>query len=249
MADEKAECKANDGQANVDLVNLIEQPTWKTILIDLVKRERMDVWAIDIVELSQKYLQKIQEMKENNLRIPANAMLACAILLKLKSRTIKFPYEEPQEEPLPELGELPELKPITRMKERSVTLNELLAEIEAVIEKTKSKSALQDKRDRIIIDLPVLLKQDLSGKIEEVYNKIVKNADEQGLVLFSYIVNGCTLLEVVTTFICLLFLASDERINIWQESFFGEIFIALTRNGENKGNDKKSLEENASKNR
>lgn len=230
-------------QQNIDLVGLIEQPTWKTILIDLVKKEKMDVWAIDIVELSQKYLQKIQEMKESNLRIPANAMLACAILLKLKSRTIKFPYDEPEEEPLPELGELPELKPITRIKERSITLSELLAEIEAVIEKTRSRSALQKEREQIIIDVPTLLKQDISKKIEDVYNRIVQNADEQGLVLFSYLVSGLNLLEVVTTFICLLFLVSDERINIWQESFFGEIFIALTKNGEK--DSEKSFEETA----
>ncbi|RLG69280.1 MAG: hypothetical protein DRO07_02530, partial [Candidatus Iainarchaeum archaeon] len=81
-------------QESIDLVGLIEQPTWKSILLDLVRKEKMDVWAIDLVELSQKYLQRIQELKENNLRIPANAMLACAILLKLKSRTIKLPHEE-----------------------------------------------------------------------------------------------------------------------------------------------------------
>lgn len=224
-------------QKNVDLVGLIEQPTWKTILIELVKKEKMDVWAIDIVELSQKYLQKIQEMKESNLRIPANAMLACAILLKLKSRTIKLPTEEPEEEQLPEIGELPELKPISRIKERSVTLDELLEEIEAVIEKTKSKSAIQDRKEIIAIDVPTMLKHDLGKKIEEVYEKVINSADEQGLVLFSHIVEKSTLLEVVTTFICLLFLASDARINLWQETFFGEIFIAITKNnGEEKNN-------------
>ncbi|MCX8190262.1 MAG: segregation/condensation protein A [Candidatus Diapherotrites archaeon] len=227
-------------QKNVDLVGLIEQPTWKTILIDLVKREKMDVWAIDIIELSQKYLQKIQEMKENNLRIPANAMLACAILLKLKSRTIRLPTEEPEQEPLPEIGELPELKPISRIKERSVTLDELLEEIEAVIEKTKSKMAIQERKEIIAIDVPTMIKHDLGKKIEELYEKITKSADEQGLVLFSQIVDKSTLLEVVTTFICLLFLASDARINLWQETFFGEIFIAIIKNNGDERNNKTS---------
>ena len=44
---------------NVDLVDLIEQPAWKTILIELVKTEKMDPWSIDISQLSEKYLAKI----------------------------------------------------------------------------------------------------------------------------------------------------------------------------------------------
>jgi segregation and condensation protein A len=213
---------------NVDLVELIEQPTWKSILLDLVRKEKMDVWAIDLIELSQKYLRKIQELKENNLRIPANAMLACAILLKLKSRTIKLPYEEAEEEEqLPEIGELPELQPIARIKERTVTLDELLKEIEAVIEKTRSRSAITREAEKIMIELPTLTRQDLSEKMDAVYARILENADEQGLVLFSSIIDENNIIEVVTTFLCLLFLAAKDRVRLWQESFFGEIFIAL----------------------
>lgn len=220
--------EVNEPQS-VDLVGLIEQPTWKSILLDLVRKEKMDVWAIDLVELSQKYLQRIQELKENNLRIPANAMLACAILLKLKSRTIKLPYEEEKEE-LPAIGELPELQPITRIKERTVTLDELLREIEAVIAKTKKKSSAIKAVEEVVLPMPHISEQDISNRLEEVYEKLVANADEQGLVLFSDIVSAEKPLEVVTTFICLLFLAAKQRISIWQESFFGEIFIAIGNN-------------------
>ncbi len=235
---------------SIDLVGLIEQPTWKSILLDLVRKEKMDVWAIDLVELSQKYLQRIQELKENNLRIPANAMLACAILLKLKSRTIKLLYEEEEKEELPAIGELPELQPIARIKERTVTLDELLREIEAVIAKTKKKSSATKAVEEVALPMPQITEQDLSSKIEELYGKIIANADEQGLVLFSDIVKAEKPLEVVTAFICLLFLAAKQRINLWQESFFGEIFIAVGNNEadeedekENEGENKDTLEE------
>lgn len=223
--------RANEAQ-NIDLVELIEQPTWKTIILDLVRKERMDVWAIDLVELSQKYLRRIQELKENNLRIPANAMLACAILLKLKSRTIKLPHEEEEKEELPPIGELPELQPITRIKERTVTLNELLKEIEAVIAKTKKKSSAIKAMEEVVLPVPHISERDISNRLDEVYEKLVANADEQGLVLFSDIVSAEKPLEVVTTFICLLFLAAKQRISLWQESFFGEIFIAINGNNE-----------------
>lgn len=217
-----------DMAKDIDLVGLIEQPTWKSMLLDLVRKEHMDVWAIDLVELSQKYLKRIQELKENNLRIPANAMLACAILLKLKARTLKLPQEEEeQEEELPPIGELPELQPITRIKERTITLDELLREIEAVIEQTKKKSSVSRPVEEITIPVPQISEKDLSAKIEETYEKIVACADEQGLALFSDIIKGAKPLEIITAFLCLLFLASKQRISIWQENFFGEIFIAI----------------------
>src|SRR3990167_1881053 len=67
-----------------DLVQLIHYPEWKMILLDLIKKEKMDVWAIDIGVLARKYLKKIEELKETSLRLPANAILASAILLHLK---------------------------------------------------------------------------------------------------------------------------------------------------------------------
>src|SRR3989338_1400050 len=80
---------------NVNLVDLIDQPAWKTILIELVKSEKMDPWNIDIIELSGKYLQKISELGGTDLRIPANAILASAILLKFKSRILSIkPLDE-----------------------------------------------------------------------------------------------------------------------------------------------------------
>ncbi|MEK6820785.1 MAG: hypothetical protein AABY11_00095, partial [archaeon] len=35
-----------------DLVGLIDQPAWKTILISLVKNEKMDPWNIDVKDLA-----------------------------------------------------------------------------------------------------------------------------------------------------------------------------------------------------
>ena len=43
----------------VDLVDLIEQPAWKSILIELVKKERMDPWEIAISHLAYKYVHRI----------------------------------------------------------------------------------------------------------------------------------------------------------------------------------------------
>ena len=71
---------------DTNLISLIDVPEWKSILLDLVSSEKMDPWNIDIVELSEKYLQKINSMELMDLRVPANAILASSILLRAKSK-------------------------------------------------------------------------------------------------------------------------------------------------------------------
>jgi len=232
-----------------DLVGLIEQPEWKIILFELIKKEKMDIWSIDIVKLSREYLQKIQEMQESNLRIPANAILACAILLKLKSKTINFSFlnkKEPEltEEEILQMNEmLPELTPVTKMRESTVTLNELLTAIESVIEKTKSR-AEQGERSRIdekpAFRIPIFDEKTISDKIEEVFKRIENSVDSEGLVLFSALINDHSPLGIVDTFVPVLFLGNKGRVNLWQESFFGEIFISLPNEIENKGEKEES---------
>ncbi len=75
-----------------DLVSLVEVPEWKAILLDLVRSEKMDPWNIDIVDLSRKYLERIRGMNEDNLYVPANALLACAILLNMKADVLRRQY-------------------------------------------------------------------------------------------------------------------------------------------------------------
>ena len=62
-----------------------EDVSWKSILQELVKKEEMDPWDVDISMLSQKYIQIIKEMQEHDFRISGKILLAAAFLLKMKS--------------------------------------------------------------------------------------------------------------------------------------------------------------------
>jgi len=237
-----SECGFVNEAQEIDLVSLIEEPAWKIILLELVKKEKMDVWAIDLVKLSQSYLERIREMQSSSLRIPANAILACAILLKLKSKAISFSFLKPEKEP--ELSEeeikrvnemLPELTPLTKVRESTVSLDELMQQIEAVIEKTKQRSAKLRKSDREEYRprfvIPAFDEKDIAQKIEEVFERVTEKADREGLVLFSDLVEENTPAAIVDTFVPLLFLANKQRLSLWQESFFGEIFVSLPKPG------------------
>ncbi len=226
----------------VDLMQLIHQPAWKTILIELVKSNKMDPWNIDIADLAQKYLVKVQAMDGTDLRLPANAILCSALLLKFKSRVLKLSSIEdldPEEEALLQKQTqlaaedkkffdeyFPELKLEHKVREGKVSLDALVDLIEGMLEKTKKGGS--DKRliERPDFKIPTN-DYNIDKKMEALFKLIQKTVDETGLTRFSRVVAGKEIVQIVDTFIPLLFLATKQRINIWQDDFFGEIFISL----------------------
>jgi len=48
---------------------LVDAPDGIEILVDMAKSNKIDPWNIDIVEVTDQYLQKLVEMKSNNLRL------------------------------------------------------------------------------------------------------------------------------------------------------------------------------------
>ena len=55
------------------------------IILDLVRMGKVDPWNIDIVDLYDKYMARISELKQDNLRSVGKALLFSSTLLKIKS--------------------------------------------------------------------------------------------------------------------------------------------------------------------
>lgn len=222
---------------NIDLVDLVEQPAWKTILIDLVKSEKMDPWNIDIVDLANRYLQKIQALENADLKLPANAILASAILLKLKARAVKISSIEEEDEITREISEkemalleqnIPELRHGRQFRQGKVSLDELVESIGAILEKTKNKRNILREKD--IPDFKVVINEkDIEERIGIVMQRIQEKADSQGIARFSQLLEEKRPVEIIQVFLPILFLANKGSIRVWQESFWEEIFIALAK--------------------
>ncbi|MCX6798569.1 MAG: ScpA family protein [Candidatus Diapherotrites archaeon] len=218
----------------VNLVDLIEQPAWKTILIELVKRNRMNPWDIDIVQLADLFLQKVQAMQKGDLRIPANAILASAILLKLKARTIKLSSLDEEEEAVTITKEelqlieetIPELSGQRQFREGNITLDELVMSIEQILQQTKERKSILREKELPQFDL-AFDRVNIEERIGGIFDRIKERADSQGLVMFSALLDENTPLEMVNCFIPVLFLMNKGKVNAWQEQWFGEIFISL----------------------
>jgi segregation and condensation protein A len=221
------------------LLNIIDQPNWKVILYELVKTNELDLWSINLVDLSNLYLQKIEFLESSNLTVPANALLAAAILLKLKAYSLKLSSIEDEE--LDELKLLNnedlilnsaiDLNTPTRLKEGQVSLDELIDVIDIIMHKPNKKNIernLKKIKEQVNFEVPKKTK-DITLRINEFYNEIKQKKDSENLVLFSYFLKSekNTYLVVDNYFMPLLFLVMDNKIDVWQEDFFSEIFIKV----------------------
>jgi segregation and condensation protein A len=59
------------------------------ILVQMAKAGKIDPWNIDIIDVTDKYLAHICDMKSHNLRLTGRTFLFAAVLLKLKSNILE----------------------------------------------------------------------------------------------------------------------------------------------------------------
>lgn len=59
------------------------------ILVSMAKTGKVNPWNIDIVDITDKYLAQLFQMKAQNLRLTGRTLLFAAILLKLKSNVLE----------------------------------------------------------------------------------------------------------------------------------------------------------------
>lgn len=59
------------------------------ILVSMAKAGKINPWNIDIVDITDKYLAQMFQMKAQNLRLTGRTLLFAAVLLKLKSNILE----------------------------------------------------------------------------------------------------------------------------------------------------------------
>src|SRR5271167_4188985 len=85
---EEVQPEIHNGADVIDLV--YNEATWRDLLVDLVEKNKLDPWNIDIIEIVDKYIDTVKKLKVLDLRVPANIILAAAILLRLQSNYISL---------------------------------------------------------------------------------------------------------------------------------------------------------------
>ncbi len=224
-----------------------DEITWQTILYDLVKKEGMDPWDVDISRIAQGYIELVKTLEEHDFRLSGKVLLAAAILLKMKSskmvneeigeldRLIKG--EEPTddllfEEPDNYADEREDTRGASLIprtpqpRTRKVSIFDLVKALE---------KALEVKHRRVHnamppAPLPQMKKmKDITLLIRIIYGKIKVffGAEPKGKLTFNQLVPSQEKDDKVHTLIPLLHLSQQRKVDLSQEQPFGEIGVSL----------------------
>lgn len=146
------------------------------ILVSMAKAGKIDPWNVDIVDVTDKYLAHICNMKSQNLRLTGRTFLFAAVLLKLKSNILEgsdilqigapdyteglefdddgFIVEYPEEDEFIPTNNVVSFNDVLQRRtsvrlnrNRVVTLRDLIRQLE-FYEKLEKKQSLQQAHER-----------------------------------------------------------------------------------------------------
>ena len=229
------------------------------IILDLVRMGKIDPWNIDIVDLYDKYMARISELKQNNLRSVGKALLFSSTLLRIKSDIFQgisindfevepldyfeddnFNDDDFEQMQIPtnnivSFDEVLQRRTSVRLnRKRNVTLKDLIRHIQFYEELEKKyaiKSAL-DRKERRVRNYASLKAHEIKELAHDEYVEEVVERMRQNLAQILSREENIELRELCllgfdrsSAFIALLFLAREEEYEIFQEEFYGKLFV------------------------
>ena len=227
-----------------------DEITWQSILFNLVTKEQMNPWDINISALSKKFMDMLKKLKEMDFSVSGKIILAAALLLRLKSsklvdedileldRLIASTDESEDlyedlidfEEAPPGTfeGEKPSLIPRTpQPRKRKVSIYDLVDALEKALEVRKRRVTRNIPPQNIQIPEKTI---DISLVIGEVFRRI-KGFFSKGnrRLTFNHLTPTDSKDDKVYTFIPLLHLTNQRKIDLHQQKHFGEIEVELLK--------------------
>ena len=213
------------------------------ILVELAKNGKIDPWNIDIVHVTDTFLNKIEELQQMDLRISGRTLLYSCVLLRMKSTGL-FQEEEEILEDFYEEDEIEEddfdinefnmpLLPVRRSARRPVTLKELIDELKkAEKEVVKRREYLNTESKRRYIDVELTTEDVMNMAHDEAILRRTGTLLEHLREMFKH-QESVTLDEIfkldgadrIMDYITLLFLAAMKEIILYQQEIYGTLFI------------------------
>jgi len=214
--------------------DVLEEPI--EILVNLAKSGEIDPWNINIVELTDKFLKKLDELEKMDLRLSGRTLLYASILLRMKSNALVEVDEPPEdidyESDNFEITDYPvPVMPLRRSSRRPVTLEELLTELKkAEVQEKKRINRADNKKEERRTTIEEVLSfahdEDIEsgmGRMRDILNELL---EKHNSIKFSDISTPLDRTGLVMAYLSILFLATRKEIWLEQEELFGEIFIS-----------------------
>ena len=228
------------------------------LLCHLIDKNKMDIFDIKISDITTQYLEYLAYMQQLNLEITSEFIVMASRLIYLKSKQL-LPVDKDEEEEdefdlvkllieykkykevtvmlkerfeqygrrcykLPEKIELPKEK-LNKTFEPSLIVDTYAAFVRKEIEK---KNLDAENINRIAVSEKYTIK----SKIKEILKTLLKKPKFIFNKIFN--INKKSKAEVVTAFLSLLELSKLKRIQVTQNSLFGDIDVEKIKRDKNK---------------
>jgi len=206
-------------------------PPWN-ILFEIHKLEKVKPWNVNISFLLTSFLEEMQKHGDVDFRASGVALDSSAFIYLMKSKLL-LKLEEPPAPPKlsPDYIPPPIFLPL-RYELTSTTIEQLLEALDSVL---KGEKLLPLKpRVEPVLPSPFEIMPEIDRYLMEIETLMERLCDEmrqiskgKRFLTFTNLVFSKNRLETIRTFILLLFLAQRQRVWLWQEEEFGEIYISL----------------------
>ena len=216
------------------------------LLIHLIEKDKIDIYDIPIVSITDQYIEYINGMQEYNLDFASEFLLMAAVLLQIKSKMLlpKPPAEEGEEEADPRSMLVEMLIEYRKVKKRAAMLRESMGQ--AALAVARKPMALPHFRrkikpmslDDLLLGLQSLVAdEDISTQIiarqefhvQDKMSEILAllQANNNAVAFTSALDMGGNRSEVIASFLAVLELLRLKKISIRQKEEFAPIYMFL----------------------
>ncbi len=221
--------------------------SWKSIILDLIRSEQMDPWDVDVSLLTHMYVERLKELKERDLKVSGKVLLAAAILLRIKSTKLvgddldefdrliagsdlsqeqfydELEAELARGEEKPNMDDYELLPRLPQARRRKVSVYDLVQALDKALE-VKQRRVLQSAPPPF--PLPAR-KFDITAAIKGLFLRITSLFSTNKGLKFNDLLSNDSKKEKIYTFIPLLHLSNQQKVELEQAEPFGEISIRI----------------------
>ncbi len=220
------------------------------LLCHLIDKNKMDIYDIKISEITDQYIEYINNMEKMNLEVTSEFLVMASTLLYMKSKNL-IPRETEEEKELTEeellyrIIEYKKYKEITKkFKELYLNFSKRVCKLPESIELPKQKLEKEYNKDVIyelysnvlnksvkklnqnaknIEKIAITETYTVGEKVKEMFRELIKRPK----FIFNkmYTVSKCNKKEVVTAFTGLLELSRRSKVTTNQTELFGDIVV------------------------
>lgn len=207
-------------------------PPWN-ILFEFHKLEKLTPWNINIAYLLTSFLQQMEKSGQVDFRASGVALDSSALIYLMKSKLL-LELEEPPPPPknIQDFLPPPLFLPL-RHELTSTTIKHLLEVLDDVLKgemlvrlDKPIEEPLLPTPSEILPQLDLYLMQ-IELQMERLYASLLERVKGAGIIEFSTLTKGTLRLEAIRTFILLLFLAQEGKVDLWQNEESMEIYITV----------------------